>query len=333
MTQKTIILVAPYLYGLDQCIEKNLIHLGFNVINLCYNVNKTHYPNVWSRVRLLYEKYIHKDDEYRKQLKFLPFEQDFEDKLAQLKTNKADYALCIRANTLPKNIIQKIKAHSDYCVNYQWDGIDLFPDILEYQPFFDDFFVFDKKDEEKYGFKSITNFYFDFPLQADNAGMQENHKLYFLGGYNPLRNDDILQFLQTSKHLNIDLDFYMVCKDDRAKNTFGEGEMTYLTSNNALSFEQNLAKVKASSVVVDFVTPMHSGLSFRSFDALCFNKKLITTNAAIKKYDFYHKNNILVWENNSDELLAFLKMPYIEIAPQIKQKYSFTHWLNTVLNM
>ncbi len=44
--KKTIILAVPYMYGLDQCIEKNLRFLGFDVINLCYDDRDSYYPNL-----------------------------------------------------------------------------------------------------------------------------------------------------------------------------------------------------------------------------------------------------------------------------------------------
>ncbi|HFC8477315.1 TPA: hypothetical protein ACFU2V_000394 [Neisseria subflava] len=44
--KKTIILAVPYMYGLDQCIEKNLRFLGFEVINLRYDDRDSYYPNL-----------------------------------------------------------------------------------------------------------------------------------------------------------------------------------------------------------------------------------------------------------------------------------------------
>ena len=62
---------------------------------------------------------------------------DIQQKLASLNGKKADYALCIRANIYPKEIIATIREHSNVCVNYQWDGVGRFPDILEYLDYFD----------------------------------------------------------------------------------------------------------------------------------------------------------------------------------------------------
>ncbi|TCP95020.1 hypothetical protein EDC44_11279 [Cricetibacter osteomyelitidis] len=124
----------------------------------------------------------------------------------------------------------------------------------------------------------------------------------------------------------------MVCKHDHIQKAFDHEGITHLLPTKALSFEENLQKVKNCKVVADFVNSAHSGLSFRIFDALCFNKKLITTNKTIQNYDFYHPNNIFIWENNNtDELIEFLAKPYVPIDETIKQYYSFTAWIKRIL--
>lgn len=334
MKQPTILLAVPYLYGLDKCIEKNLEYYGFKVINLCYDDRDSYYPNFLSRLIAFFYKYILKDQNYKKKLKFIRYERDIDDKLSTLNGKKADYALCIRANIYPLEIIQKIRWNTKYCINYQWDGINRFPDILNYVDYFDKFFTFDETDVKKYpeyDFSSASNFYFDFPL---NIQENLNNSIYFLGGYAPLRSNDMNIFINEARRLNLPLDFYISCKDERAKQQFGETGITYLNRNSVFSFEENLNNVRNCSVVVDFVSPDHTGLSFRTFDALCFCKKLITTNATVRNYAFYHPNNIFIWDGkNLDGIIEFLELPYYEIDHGIKVQYSFRYWLNKILDL
>lgn len=324
---QTVILAVPYMYGLDQCIEKNLRHHGFNVINLCYDDRDSYYPHLGCRLAALYHKKITKNTDYKKKLKFSRFEREINSKLAALGGRKADFALCIRADIYPKALIKKIRSHTNWFVNYQWDGIFRFPDIIDYLPFFDRFFVFDKNDVTNYPqhrFEAATNFYFDFPIECSGA----NGGLYFLGGYETNRAADTKRFIDEARRLRLPLDFYIYCKNQRAKKTFGSEGITYLDRTSVLSFEQNLKKVCGSRTVVDFVQFDHYGLSFRIFDAMHFNKKLITNNAAVTGYDFYHPDNIFVWDGrNLDGLEAFLNKPYVPLPPEIKQYYSFGSWI------
>lgn len=60
------------------------------------------------------------------------------------------------------------------------------------------------------------------------------------------------------------------------------------------------------------------------------NRKIITDNLSVKKYDFYSANNILIvdYENIPlEEVKAFLEMPFKPLEPSIKEKYSLESWL------
>lgn len=95
-----------------------------------------------------------------------------------------------------------------------------------------------------------------------------------------------------------------------------------------ISFQQNIEYAKQSKVLVDFLENVHKGLSFRTFEALAYRKKLITTNPEIMKYDFYHPNNVFVWNGKDFAGLAdFLATPYQEIEESIRRKYSFGNWI------
>lgn len=330
---KRVILAVPYLYGLDQCIEKNLRHLGYDVINLCYDNRDSYYPSPFHRIISTFYRKVRKDENYKKLMQYSRYQADIDSKLAVLNGKKADIALCIRANVYPKEIIRKIREHSNYCVNYQWDGINAHPDILEYLVYFDRFFVFDHSDIEKYPschFEPSHNFYFDYPVK-DNPLVTNG--VYFLGGHQDSRVNEIQHFLDEVLKLKLTIDFYIVSKGDRAKNAFNHNPyIHYVDSQHPLTFEDNLYKVRENAVVVDFLNNVHQGLSFRAFDALCFNKKLITNNQTISNYDFYHPNNIFIWNGkNATELMSFLTLPYVPVADEIKEKYSFTGWLKQIL--
>lgn len=335
--KKTIILALPYLYGLDQCIEKNLRYLGYNVINLCYDESRVYYPTILHRIKswlikLFYGRAEYK--EYEKRKTYSRYSDDIDYKFSLLGNKKADFALCIRANVYPKSLIRLIRQNTKYCVNFQWDGIDSHPDILEYMNYFDRFFVFDPNDIQKYSqydLKHITNFYFDYDIPENKRSA---NTAFFLGGHQVNRVEQIKDFIAKANSIELPLDFYIVAKDKRARIAFdSDTSIHYVHSSKAFSFEQNLYKVQESAVVVDFLNIIHQGLSFRTFDALRFNKKLITTNALVVNYDFYHPNNILVWTKDvtSEQLAAFLTLPYQPVPTEVKHQYSFSKWLERVL--
>jgi len=65
-----------------------------------------------------------------------------------------------------------------------------------------------------------------------------------------------------------------------------------------------------------------------------YQKKLITTNTQIRYYDFYHPDNIFIWDGLSfDGITDFLKQPYYEIDTPIKERYSFGNWIRYILDI
>lgn len=333
--KKTIILAMPYLYGVDKLIEKNLNHLGYTVINFCFDDRDSYYPNPLCRALSFYNRKIRHSLNYKKYLKYCRYKDEFKQGFASLGGRKADYALCIRADAYPKQIIADIRRHSQWCVNYQWDGMHRFCETVEYLPYFDRFFVFDQNDVERYPqypLHTISNFYFDFPTEQPTPQTCSD-ALYFIGGMMDSRNKVIQKFIELADQAGLPLDFYIAGKEHKFAEHFHHSGVHHLNRDNEFSFEENLQKAMGSRALVDFVISEHEGLSFRIFDALKFDKKLITTNPTVKQYDFYHENNIFIWNESEPvgKIIEFLDKPFVPVPEEIKQKYSFSHWLKTLL--
>ena len=74
------------------------------------------------------------------------------------------------------------------------------------------------------------------------------------------------------------------------------------------------------------------GLTIRVLEALGAKKKLITTNKDIVNYDFYHPENIYVYDGKVDLENIFFTSEYFEIDYEIYKKYSLESWLKEILS-
>ena len=184
----------------------------------------------------------------------------------------------------------------------------------------------------KHPFLPTTNFYFDHDF---NLPENPPNDFYFIGWHMPDRAPIISAFSKAAETLGWKLDFNIGCLNTDVDTL----RRFYPTENIKIfigvrSFADNLEAAKQAKILIDFKTPVHNGLSFRPFEALGYRKKLITTNAEIKKYDFYHPDNIFVWDGKSlDGLAEFVAKPYRELPPEIYQKYSFGNWLRYILDI
>ena len=89
-----------------------------------------------------------------------------------------------------------------------------------------------------------------------------------------------------------------------------------------------------SKIILDIAHPHQKGLSFRPYEALGLNKKLITTNQEIVNCDFYNPNNILLIKDLNDFRIpnSFLTSEYEKPAEWIKEKYFIKNWVKTILS-
>ena len=98
--------------------------------------------------------------------------------------------------------------------------------------------------------------------------------------------------------------------------------------------DQLTAKLKQSKAVVDIQHPKQTGLTMRTIEMLGANKKMITTNADIKNYDFYHPNNICIVDRENVVVpTEFMASSFIEVDKKIKERYSIKYFVLDVLGL
>ena len=104
-------------------------------------------------------------------------------------------------------------------------------------------------------------------------------------------------------------------------------------SFNKLSVN-NIAKiVDDSHIILDIQHPRQNGLTMRTIEMVGMNKKMITTNAGIKEYDFYNPNNILVVDRENVQVdMDFLKRNYEPVNEAVYERYSIKSWILEVLS-
>ncbi|CEN47852.1 conserved hypothetical protein [Capnocytophaga canis] len=327
MTNKTIIFGAPADF-FNQKIIDNLIFLGFEVIDVSISLNYK-YSSLKDRLKNTFRKAFFNDNSHKKRVRFALIEQEINEKINTLH-RKADYVLLIRPDIYPEHFLQNLKTKSKKMVAYQWDGLNVFPDVRKVVKYFDRFFIFDPKDVAE-SFLPTTNFYFDIPEQSLEVPKDEK-RIFFIGTWKKERMKPTEKIVAKIKKNYIpDISLYTTKKSVLRKY---KNSLVNITDKK-ISLEDNHKKIRESAVLVDILNTVHNGLSFRVFESIKYKKKLITNNSHIKKYDFFDKNNILVIEKDSDyELIpSFLELPYLDLPQVIYEKYAFTNWIKYVLDI
>lgn len=326
---KKIILVMPPDFELYKVFDQQLKYMGFDQVEVIAPIFQY---NLKGRVLNFVQKFFLRNKTYKKELIDAHYTQEVSNALDKFSKGSIDYAVVIRPDKLDIQTIEKIHQVAHKVVAYQWDGLARFPKVFDIIGCFERFFVFDPRDfslyKEKYtNILPCTNFYMDF--QQENI-ISETKEVLYVGMYIEDRFQSLLRVVnklsQYDLNLNINL-FY-----GRKTLPFFHPNISFFTKG--ISFQTYLSLVCKASILLDIKTVDHEGLSFRVFEAIKYEKKLITNNTTIKQYDFYHPNNIFVFEEDSFQgLELFLKGSYTPLLEGIKQKYSFTNWLEYVLDI
>ena len=329
LSDKKIILIMPPDFGVYQVIEQNLRYMGFGQVTVLSPLFRY---KTKDRILNFIQKTFLGNKDYKKQLIDDYYTAEVSQTLSSFAPKSIDYAIVIRPDKLAPKTVTAIHNVARKVVAYQWDGLARFPKVFKVINHFQRFFVFDLEDYHRYRYQypnllPCTNFYFDIP--EESVSVNKNEVLY-VGVYIKDRIQSLIRVVnalsQYDLTLNINL-FYA-----RKTPPFFHPHITFFSKG--LNYAQYLTLTKKAAVLLDIKTVDHNGLSFRIFEAIKYQKKLITDNKSIKLYDFYHPNNFYVVENDLFEGLSdFLESDFIPLSEDIRQKYSFTNWVKNILEI
>ena len=322
---KKIFIVIPPHNDFFKSFEDNLNYVGFSQI-ITTSFTKFKYKNIKDRIINLIQKTFFKNKEYKSKL-ISKFHLDENLDIINKIQEPLDYSLIIRGDLLHPTVLNKLIEKSKASYTYHWDGLDRYKEIYKFIPFFKKAYIFDKNDIKTKNCYPATNFYFDCYPQIFDINTKPKYDLYYIGSYDD-RIDQLIEICEKLYHKGLKLNINIPCPTHLQKKLQKYPYINF--PKNGMTYKENLEQIADAKVILDLQNKVHNGLSFRHFESLGYDKKLITTNSLVKKYDFYNENNICVYEN-IEQLIDFINKPYIKIDTKIKHKYSFTNWIDYIL--
>ena len=315
---KTIIIAIPNHFGFPQRFKENLEYLGFKVFLLLGDSGRI---PIKDKIIHGYKKFILGDRSHKYIVSNNIHKLHL---LRQLSTiDTAEYALFIRPDLFDFEVVKRVKELSKKVVAYQWDGMERYPLVKKYIDLFDKFYVFDSNDIAiSPKLQPTTNFYFDDILVKEKT---ESKTVFFVGTYTEDRVvllENIISELEKNKLIP---KFYLFSK--KRKEVHKDIKMI----SKYFSYEESVVRAQRAEYMLDLHNPVHNGLSFRTFESIGYEKKLITDNSLVKTQDFYNPSNIYVIGDNYEGFEKFIKTPYEPLETTIREKYSFSNWITQLL--
>lgn len=178
---------------------------------------------------------------------------------------------------------------------------------------------FDWQDSKDQNLLYVGGF-FDAGLQ--NASNSKNDFDVMFIGLNKGRFDDIRKIESALKERGIITMFKLVSNKYLFSSKYSRPK----------SYNDVLDLVSKSKSILDITKKGQMGLTLRPYEAIFFQKKLITNNTQIRSYDFYDNRNIFVLDGdvNFDELKKFLNSEFIDYSEKKRSQYSISAWLERI---
>ncbi|APY01384.1 hypothetical protein CLV86_2505 [Lacinutrix venerupis] len=308
-------------WGFNSYIEKNLIAKGIETTSINFNDFTYKYPTVFHRIFNFFLKNLTK-----KNLKEIHLKKQINDRIESLP--KQDKILVIKSDFLNLETLLQLKSKTNELITFINDSISRYPKIKKNINLFDKVFSFENKDCKKHGFTKINNFIYTC------LDTKENHPIEY-------QAFNISSIDKRKKSTSFFADYFNTHNISFKIIVFSLKPAEELKSKGIViikkpySISQMLDYLKKCKVVLDLQRPKQQGLSFRVFESLAFQKKLITLNKDIVKYDFYDPENILVVKNIKHISIpdSFLKTDYKPLDKKILEKYHISNWTKQVFNL
>lgn len=238
-----------------------------------------------------------------------------------------DAILFIRPDKISRKNHLEIKKLTNKYIAYIYDSCTRFPVNHLVDGVFDEIYSFDLNDVKKYNFTFISNYI--YLEKREIQSNSENKNIFIV-----ISIDERFEFLnQLANYLsehNIPFKFIAVGK------TKPENINPNIIYSDKLVFPEELkADLENSKIFLDLIRKDHNGLSFRIFEALAMQRKIITTNQSISVYDFYNPNNILILDENKHININpdFFTTPYEPLSDVIYHKYTIENWVKTIFKL
>ena len=283
------------------------------------------YKNKWERIKNSLSKiFLGKNPKLKKRQEYI---------IQQLKENGfQNQILVINPELIDLEYHLEIKKYTDKYIAYLYDSVSRCPVKHLLDGVFDEIFSFDKKDVLTYGFSETTNYiYFDAP---EKASIQKQNLIYIGSIDNRLKFlNDFGEHLKKQQRSFL---FYAIGKKaylNQLKQLFLGKNKNIIFQKKRFSQQQTLKMYAESEIIIDLVRDNQSGLSFRIFEALGLQKKVITNNISVQNYDFYLPNNVCLINEKGQFDTNVYTAKYERLPQNIYDKYYISEWVKTVFNL
>lgn len=161
---------------------------------------------------------------------------------------------------------------------------------------FDLVYTFDSADARKYNMRYWHTIYSKFALDV-----HPDKDLFFCGS-TVNRKQTMLDFLDAHAKHDVSLKMNIICDETDIKMFSNYGDVTECgrMGIDLWPYPQTLEETLKARCILDITQKGQAGLTLRPYEAVCYNRKLLTNNKAILDFEFYDPRFMQYFEKVED---------------------------------
>ena len=263
----------------------------------------------------------------------LPFQSIWATKFDKITWNKeTQYYIIFNAmhiRPIPVSYLKRLQAEYNIkYILYLADNMDgVISKILKkyhYLPGinFEYIFTFDLIDAQKYGY-----IYYPVPYSILSDKIYDiKYDLYYVGNNNG-RLAQMLDIYSCATLHKVE-PLYRINKVKRSQQKFKD-KIIY---NKTCLYDVVVEEVKQSNCILEIIRSGQSGATLRYYEAVCYNKKLLTNNKNVVNLPFYDSRYMKVFEKPEDIDWAWVK-ERVPVDYHYDGRFSPTHFIDKIIKM
>ena len=189
--------------------------------------------------------------------------------------------------------------------------------IMARIPFFHYVFSFDKTDCTKYHLYYYPAFYSRTEAKKPKTLTSD---AFFVGASKGDRHKKIRILYERLKKRGGNPEFYLAGEKSEKDRLVG------IHYDQWLSYRDVLGKVLSTNCLIEIMGEGQTGLTLRAMEAICYDKKLVTDNPAVKRLKFYSTGNILYTDNIAWADLDFI-CDRVPVSYNYQDEFSPVHFI------
>ena len=261
--------------------------------------------------------------------------------IEKTKDTHYDYIFFVKGESISEtNLLELFRYHKNATtIIYHWDSIANTHDVRTLSAHFDCVYSFDRSDCRQYGYRFLPLFYFDEYRDIAELKVPKKYDMMFVGTTHSDRYRFINEIASQIHSFGGKTFLYFFFQ---GKIMFYRYKLLHPEMRNVKASSVHFKPVSktelmniyaVSNIIIDVQHPKQTGLTMRCLECLGAKKKLITTNADIRNYDFFHPSNILVVDRRKPVVPKdFIQSSYQDIDEDIYRKYSISSWVDYIFS-